>query len=110
VEEVDPFLEANLKEFIADNMPGKRFTFFGKSSGHIKPYGELNVDIVMQAIAATMSIEFRARDEAYEESKRWKKPACPRTSQLCPGCPHRATWWALRMPEMAGGDGVVTGA
>jgi indolepyruvate ferredoxin oxidoreductase alpha subunit len=112
VEEVDPFLEANLKEFIADNMPGKRFIFFGKSSGHTKPYGELNVDLVMQAIATIMSINFTARDAAYEKKAQEVEKTCvpPRTSQLCPGCPHRATYWALKDAlRMAGGDGVVTG-
>jgi indolepyruvate ferredoxin oxidoreductase alpha subunit len=112
IEEVDPFLESNLKEFIADNMPGKRFTFYGKSSGHIKPYGEINVDLVMQAIAKIVSINFTARDAAYEKKaqeveKTWVPP---RTAQLCPGCPHRATYWALKDAlKMAGGDGVVTG-
>jgi len=112
VEEVDPFLEANLKEFIADNMTGMRFTFFGKSSGHTKPYGELNVDLVMQAIATIMSINFTARDAAYEKKAQEVEKTCvpPRTSQLCPGCPHRATYWALKDAlRMAGGDGVVTG-
>ena len=112
IEEVDNFLEANLKEFISDNVPGKTFTFFGKSSGHIKPYGELNVDIVMQAIATIMSISYTARDAAYETKAQEVEKTCvpPRTSQLCPGCPHRATYWALKDAlKMAGGDGVVTG-
>jgi len=112
VEEVDDFLEVNLKEFIADNMPGKTFTFFGKSSGHIKPYGELNVDIIVQAIATIMSINYTARDAAYENKALEVEKTCvpSRTSQLCPGCPHRATYWALKDAlRMAGGDGVVTG-
>ncbi len=112
IEEVDAFLEANVKEFVADNLPGKHFAFFGKSSGHTKSYGELNVDIVMQAIATVMSIDFRSRDEAYEKKAQEVEKTCvpPRTSQLCPGCPHRATYWALKDAlRMAGGDGVVTG-
>jgi indolepyruvate ferredoxin oxidoreductase alpha subunit len=112
VEEVDNFLEANLKEFIADNMPGKPFAFFGKSSGHTRPYSELNVDMVMQAIAQIMRIDYRPREAAYEEKAQEVEKTCvpPRTSQLCPGCPHRATYWALKDAlKMVGGDSVVTG-
>jgi indolepyruvate ferredoxin oxidoreductase, alpha subunit len=112
IEEVDAFLEINLKEFVVDNMPGKSFTFFGKSSEHIKPYGELNVDLVIQAIARIMSISYAARDEAYEEKAREVEKTCvpPRTSQMCPGCPHRATYWAMKDAlRKTGGDGVVAG-
>ena len=101
IEEVDPFLEANLKEFIADNMPGKRFTFFGKSSGHIKPYGELNVDLVMQAIATIMSINFTARDAAYERKpRRWKKLRATQDIPTVPGLPSQGNLLGLeRCPE-----------
>lgn len=112
IEEIDPFLEANLKEFVVDHMSGMTFTFFGKSSGHIKPYGELNVDIVMQAIARIMSIRYAARDEKYEQAAREveQRYVPPRTSQMCPGCPHRATYWAMKDAlRKTGGDGVVAG-
>jgi indolepyruvate ferredoxin oxidoreductase alpha subunit len=112
IEETDAFLEASLKEFVIDNMAGTSFTFFGKSSGHIKPYGELNVDIVLQAIATIMSISYTARDETYEKRAKEVQKTCvpPRTSQLCPGCPHRATYWAIKDAlRKTGGDGVVAG-
>lgn len=112
IEEVDPFLETNLKEFVVDNMSGTAFTFFGKTSGHIKPYGELNVDIVMLAIARIISMSYVARDEAYERLAREVEKTCvpPRTSQMCPGCPHRATYWAMKDAlRKTGGDGVVAG-
>lgn len=37
VEEVDAFLEGNLKELAADMEPGRPWTFYGKASGHIPP-------------------------------------------------------------------------
>jgi indolepyruvate ferredoxin oxidoreductase, alpha subunit len=112
IEEVDAFLEANLKEFVVDNLPGHSYLFFGKASGHTHPYGELNVDIVIQAIARIMSIDYRPREAAYEKKSQEIAETCvpPRTSQLCPGCPHRATYWAIKDAlRMAGGDGVVAG-
>jgi indolepyruvate ferredoxin oxidoreductase alpha subunit len=112
IEEVDPFLEANLKEFVVDNMPGHSYTFFGRVSGHINPYGELNVDLVIEAIARIISITYSARDEAYDKKGQEIEKKCvpPRTSQLCPGCPHRATYWAIKDAlKKTGGDGVVAG-
>lgn len=112
IEEVDAFLEANLKEFVVDNLTGHSCRFFGKASGHTQPYGELNVDIVIQAIARIMSIDYRPRDAAYEKKSQEIAKTCvpPRTSQLCPGCPHRATYWAIKDAlRMVGGDGVVAG-
>jgi indolepyruvate ferredoxin oxidoreductase alpha subunit len=112
VEEVDSFLESNLKEFVVNHMPGGDYKFFGKASGHIKPYGEINVDIAIQAITAIMGIEYQSRDRAYEEKSRdaADKYIPPRGSQLCPGCPHRATYWAIKNAlRIRGDDGVVVG-
>ena len=112
IEEVDAFLEANLKEFVVDNMHGHSHRFFGKASGHTDPYGELNVDIAIQAIASIMSVDYHARDAIYEQKSQEIADSCvpPRTSQLCPGCPHRATYWAIKDAlRMMGGDGVLAG-
>jgi indolepyruvate ferredoxin oxidoreductase, alpha subunit len=112
IEEVDAFLETNLKEFVVDNRSGNPYRFFGKASGHIKPYGELNVDMAIEAIIGIMGIKYEPRDEAYERRSREVAQECvpPRGSQLCPGCPHRATYWAIKDAlRMVGGDGVVAG-
>jgi indolepyruvate ferredoxin oxidoreductase, alpha subunit len=112
VEEVDAFLEGNLKEFVVDNMAGHSYRFYGHTSGHTVPYGELNVDIVIQAIAQIMSIDYRPTETAYEQRSQEVADTCvpPRTSQLCPGCPHRATYWAIKDAlRRMGGDGVVAG-
>jgi indolepyruvate ferredoxin oxidoreductase alpha subunit len=112
IEEVDAFLEANLKEYVVDHMPGHPYRFFGKRSGHVSPYGEISADMVIQAITSILSIDYRSREAAYEKKSREVAESCvpPRTSQLCPGCPHRATYWAIKSAlRMAGGDGVVAG-
>ncbi len=112
IEEIDAFLETNLKEFIIDNLPGRGYRFFGKASGHIKPYGEVNVDLVIQAVTSIMGVDYRPRDAAYEKKSREVLDAFvpPRGLQFCPGCPHRATYWAIKDAlRMTGGDGVVAG-
>ncbi len=111
VEEVDSFLEGNLKEFVVDNMAGP-YAFFGKVSGHLKPYGEVNVDTTMQAINAILGLKYESRDAAYEKESQDIEARFipPRGSQLCPGCPHRATYWAIKNAlRLQGDDGVVAG-
>jgi indolepyruvate ferredoxin oxidoreductase alpha subunit len=93
-------------------MPGHAYRFFGKASGHIPPYGEINVDTAIQAIASLMSIDYRPRDAAYEKKSQEvaENYVPPRTSQLCPGCPHRATYWAIKDAlKMTGEEGIVAG-
>jgi indolepyruvate ferredoxin oxidoreductase, alpha subunit len=112
VEEVDPFLEGNLKEFVVDNMEGRAYRFFGKASGHMKPCGEASVDSVIGAITAIMGMTYEPRDAAYERESREASSTVvpPRGSQLCAGCPHRATYWAVKNTlRMQGDDGVVAG-
>ncbi len=112
IEEIDAFLEANLKEFVVDNMSGQRHMFFGKASGHINPYGEINVDSAINAIAGIMGIDYRSRDRMYEEKceETAKRFVPPRGLQFCAGCPHRATYWSIKDAlKMVGGDGVVAG-
>lgn len=112
IEEVDPFLETNLKEFVVDNLPGHSYKFFGKASGHIHPYGEINVDSAIDALTDIMSVNYSARDAAYETKSREvaKHYVPPRGLQFCAGCPHRATYWSIKDAlKMFGGDGVVAG-
>jgi indolepyruvate ferredoxin oxidoreductase alpha subunit len=112
VEEVDPFLESNMKEFVLDKMPGYLWTFLGKASGHIDSFGELNAAIVMKAIAGILNVDYMPRDATYRQKcESVAENYVPsRGVQFCPGCPHRATSWVIKDTlKMAGGDGVVTG-
>jgi len=113
VEEMDPFLERNLMEAASD-LPAdvQRITFYGKRSGHIEPYGELKPDKVIKALSDILGLNYRPRDEAYA-----KKAAdllntlvFERGGAFCPGCPHRASFWAIKNAlRMDGRDGFVTG-
>lgn len=111
VEEVDPFLETNLKEFVVDRMTDHSYRFFGKASGHIHPYGEINVESVIDALNSIMAIGYRYRDETYEKKcQEVARHVPPRGLQFCAGCPHRATYWSIKDAlKMVGGDGVVAG-
>ena len=112
IEEVDAFLETNLKELSADLTPGRTWTFFGKASGHVNPFGEITPDIVIHAIADIVKVNYVSRGVDYQEKsqKMIKENIFPREAQFCAGCPHRTTFWAIKDAlKMDGRQGFVVG-
>ncbi|UCH43414.1 MAG: 4Fe-4S binding protein [Dehalococcoidales bacterium] len=113
VEEIDPFVERSVMELAANLPPSdSRPVFYGKRSGHINAYGELNPDPVINALTKIMDITYEARDSEYVK----KVEAIPRDfaitrgGALCPGCPHRASFWAIRTAlKLDGRGGFATG-
>ena len=115
VEEVDPFLESNVKEISADLILALEIApriFYGKRSGHIPMVGELNTDRVVDALQKVFGTPYDPRDATY--SKRvWEvnKEFVPeRVLGFCPGCPHRASLWAIKNAlKIDDRDGFLTG-
>jgi len=113
VEEVTPFLEDNVKIMAAELAPeiGIKY-FYGKTSGHIPSFGELNPDIVIAALAKLLNVsytpvadDFRKKADALSLVK-----APPRGLTFCPGCPHRASFWSIHNAlELDGRKGFVCG-
>ncbi|MBM3120090.1 MAG: indolepyruvate ferredoxin oxidoreductase [Chloroflexi bacterium] len=113
VEEIDPFLERSIMELVA-SLPSTspRPTFHGKRSGHINAYGELNPDLVIKAISNILGLTYQSRDAEYSgEAEAVAKSHVPeRSMTFCAGCPHRATFWAIKNAlKLDGRGGVVTG-
>jgi indolepyruvate ferredoxin oxidoreductase alpha subunit len=112
VEEIDSFLETNLKELSVDLTEGAAWTFYGKASGHIKPFGEINPDVVIHAIADITRVNYVSREVDYQEkSQETIRENIPsRELQFCAGCPHRTTFWAIKDAlRMDGREGFVVG-
>jgi indolepyruvate ferredoxin oxidoreductase alpha subunit len=113
VEEVDPFLENNLKELVGGNLTAVGpLTFYGKGSGHLPSYGELNPDLVLQALASVLGIEKPARPSEYVEKAQALTGLVThaRVVGFCAGCPHRATFWSVKNAlKLDGRGGFVTG-
>jgi len=113
VEEVDPFLENNVKELYAQNCVDLGLkTFFGKASKHIPDVGDLSPEIVTNAIQNLLQISYESRPADYSlrahEIAAQIVPA--RMLGFCPGCPHRATYWAVKIAlALDGRDGFVLG-
>ena len=113
VEEIDPFLERSVMELVANLPPdGPHPVFYGKRSGDINAYGELNPDVVIKAVTSIMGLSYQPRDVKYakkaEEVSRRYVPQ--RMMTFCPGCAHRATFWAIKNAlKLDGRNGIVTG-
>jgi len=112
VEEVDPFLERSVMELTASLGPtGPRPVFYGKRSGHIASYGDLNPDAAIQAIVKILGVEYQPRDPEYSKKVQAasKEEVIARPGAMCPGCPHRASYWAInRALKLDGREGYAT--
>jgi len=113
VEEVDPFLEEAVM-ILAANLPAdsRHPVFHGKRSGHINAHGEQNPDTAIKAIARIMDISYQPRDSEYtkEAEGAVKSYTLTRSGNICPGCPHKASSWAIKEAiKQDGRDGFVTG-
>jgi indolepyruvate ferredoxin oxidoreductase alpha subunit len=88
VEELDPFLEEGVKALAQER--GIDVEIRGKDTG-IHRYGELNVGMVERAVAKVLHLESPHLPAAVDTSS-----LPPRAPILCPGCGHRAAFYALK--------------
>ncbi len=113
VEEIDPFLEGSLKELVGEDPAAVGpVEFYGKRSGDIPISGEINPDIVTNAVSRILGKEYEPVDADYAQ-KALRLTAGfthPRMVGFCAGCPHRATFWAVKNAlKLDGRGGFVTG-
>jgi indolepyruvate ferredoxin oxidoreductase, alpha subunit len=113
VEEVDPFLENNVKEIYAQSclVLGLK-SFFGKASKHVPDVGDLNPEIVTHAIQNLIQVHYEPRPADYTQrvNEATSELVPARALGFCAGCPHRATYWAVKVAlALDGRDGFVLG-
>ncbi|MBW1997249.1 MAG: 4Fe-4S binding protein [Deltaproteobacteria bacterium] len=113
VEEVDPFLEDNVGALCSRHLAelGQK-DFLGKASGTIPDRGELDPDMVIEAIQSVLEIPYEAQDARYahDAGDAVSEYAPVRQMSFCAGCPHRATFWAIKNAlALDGRDGFVLG-
>ncbi|RJX33854.1 MAG: indolepyruvate ferredoxin oxidoreductase [Desulfarculus sp.] len=111
LEEVDPFLENLLKEALNDaGLTDKQV--LGKGSGHVPLFGEMTPDRALEALAAVFGLSYQPRAAHYSQAadRCVQELLISRGLTWCPGCPHRASFWALdRAIKAEGTDVYVTG-
>jgi indolepyruvate ferredoxin oxidoreductase, alpha subunit len=113
VEEVDPFLENNIKELFAQHCQTlglKRF--FGKADHTLPETGELNPDSVTKSIQTLLKVSYQPRPAEYvERAQEVVRELVPgRDIGFCAGCPHRATYWVIKNAlALDGRNGILLG-
>jgi len=87
-EELEMFLEEGIKALAQEI--GSPIRICGKKTGHFSEQGEFDPDCVGEALAGVLGFE-------YERPEPIEIPELPmRPPTLCPGCPHRATYYAAK--------------
>ncbi|MET1102009.1 MAG: indolepyruvate ferredoxin oxidoreductase subunit alpha [Pyrodictiaceae archaeon] len=91
VEEGDPVVETLAKTILYDE--GVNVKAYGKLTGHLPRYGELELSLVKKAIASILGLKAASIEEPV-----YKPPLepPPRPPVLCPGCPYRTVFYALK--------------
>ncbi|HBV99378.1 MAG: hypothetical protein JL50_21825 [Peptococcaceae bacterium BICA1-7] len=117
-EEVDSFLEDGVMVLAAKNMDRIGQTkFYGKNSGHVAgpggPFvGELDPDIVAGCLGKVFNTPYHppAIPNAGEARDIIEHSLPGRELALCAGCPHRASFWAIKTAvELDGREAIVLG-
>jgi indolepyruvate ferredoxin oxidoreductase alpha subunit len=88
VEELEPFLEEAFKVIAQEEK--LQVSIVGKGYGGLRKTYEYNIDIVEKAIRVFFGMKKK------KEVKNAELPLPPRPPVLCPGCPHRATYYAVK--------------
>jgi len=95
VEELSPYLETNVKVLAKDS--NLNLNIYGKTSGHFSEAFEYNIPIVFKVFKNLYKIDTTIEYEINLAKADELKSILPvRIPVFCPGCPHRATFWALQ--------------
>ncbi len=91
VEELDPFIEWHVRAMTTG------VEIYGKNNGYFPLNFEYNIGIVEQGIARVLEMDASVDYAGIEErSNSIAQKAPPRPPVLCPGCPHTATYYAIK--------------
>ncbi|MEM3048724.1 MAG: indolepyruvate ferredoxin oxidoreductase subunit alpha [Candidatus Bathyarchaeia archaeon] len=97
VEELEPILETDVRS--VGSSLNSRLKIFGKLTGHLPRSREYTTRIVYEGMAEALNIptpkikRFQSPDQKYLEIAN-SAPARPPV--LCPGCPHRASFYLMK--------------
>jgi len=95
VEELSPYLELRVTALAKDVNPD--LEIIGKGTNHFSEVFEYNIPIVYKAFTTALNIKPEENyDAILANATRLKSILPKRIPVFCPGCPHRATFWALQ--------------
>ncbi|MFH7835893.1 MAG: indolepyruvate ferredoxin oxidoreductase subunit alpha, partial [Candidatus Aenigmatarchaeota archaeon] len=90
VEQLEPFIEEYVRQIAKDVNP--KLKIYGKDL--FPRIDELETDLIYSKIAPILNIKIKDWNKEDELIKKMKIPT--RKPALCPGCPHRSTFFAIR--------------
>jgi indolepyruvate ferredoxin oxidoreductase alpha subunit len=94
VEELSPYLEFKVKSIAKDINP--EITVIGKESRHFSEAFEYNIPILFNVFREIYNVKSDIDYNSLLKYRNSLKSILPkRIPVFCPGCPHRATFWAL---------------
>ncbi len=94
VEELEPLLEMALRAQAQEL--GLKVQIYGKGVGGLSRLYEYDPDRVRSALARVLSLEEKEAEQERDEPSPWERLP-DRPPVLCPGCPHRASYYALKL-------------
>ncbi|OGI12692.1 indolepyruvate ferredoxin oxidoreductase subunit alpha [Candidatus Micrarchaeota archaeon RBG_16_36_9] len=92
IEELESFIEDHVKMLAKESNP--KLKIFGK--GYFSPAGEYSEEIVLNVLSQVTGKKY-GFDLAAHKKKYLKIQEPRRLPVLCPGCPHRATFYAAKV-------------
>jgi indolepyruvate ferredoxin oxidoreductase alpha subunit len=95
VEELEPILENQFK--VMAHELGSKVKFYGKASGDFSRLYEYNPDIVTTSLSRIFKVKNPIKRPIESKTKLPNRPPA-----LCPGCPHRATYYAAKKAKPKG--------
>jgi indolepyruvate ferredoxin oxidoreductase alpha subunit len=93
-EEVEPYLELSIKALAAEN--GLKVKIFGRKEKVIPISNELNPLILKEAFSKVLEKPVKQMGENLPPQAEVNQTLPVRPPELCPGCPHRATFYAIK--------------
>ncbi len=90
VEELEPYLERETRALA--QMKNIHVKIYGKMDGFFPRAYEYSPDIIKDALSKILNLDIKSKNYAPEEIELPSRPPV-----LCPGCPHRATYYAAMM-------------
>jgi indolepyruvate ferredoxin oxidoreductase alpha subunit len=94
VEELEPFIETHARRLA--QLHEISVEIIGKEQGYFSRVGEYNPRIVMEALCRITNCNTTINWQDIDERAKNIQDIPPRPPLLCAGCPHRATYYAIR--------------
>ena len=96
LEELDPFVENAVRIIAQKNNIRKKID--GKGFAGLTATGEFSIDLMSKVLEEFLQISFQEKKQfALENYEQYLQNLPPRPPALCAGCPHRATFYLLKL-------------